>query len=106
VALKQFAKVFPSAEPRADLCLGRRAWVAGQLRIARALFDSSLRRAEELAMTPDEARAQCWLGRTAATHEERERRLGTALKMATQVEAWNDAEAITRELRAGPSSWP
>jgi class 3 adenylate cyclase/tetratricopeptide (TPR) repeat protein len=56
-ALRQFSKVFRVARPRAFLCLGRRAELAGDVVSARSAVSEALKSAVQLRMPFEEARA-------------------------------------------------
>jgi Tfp pilus assembly protein PilF len=60
-ALRRCGLVFPTTAPRAFLWHSRYLWNQGHHRLARALAESSLRRARALKLPHDEALATAWL---------------------------------------------
>jgi class 3 adenylate cyclase/tetratricopeptide (TPR) repeat protein len=87
-ALRQFARSFPIARPRAELCSGLAAFLAGKPGSARAAWHSSLRAAMQLAMPYEQARAHLEIGRHLAPGTpSRERHLDESIRIFEQLGA-------------------
>jgi serine/threonine protein kinase/tetratricopeptide (TPR) repeat protein len=97
-ALRAFARVFPSARPRAALHAGTLAALEGRSGRAVVLWTRAHSLAQKLGMAPDLVAADRALGRAARDSELGRARLRAALDRATQLEAWRVVEEIKSDL--------
>jgi hypothetical protein len=83
-SLRRYAHVFPIGQPRALLCQGLLAWVAGRPVGARKAWRRSLAAAERLGMRYDQLLAHQQLGRHGDPRERREH-LNRARQLFTEL---------------------
>ncbi len=94
-ALRQYARAIPIARPRAWLCEGLAAQLAGHHRRARAAWDKSLAAAERLAMPYEQGRAHHQIGRhLPAAHPSRLAHLTRAGEIFADISALHELAQV------------
>ncbi len=98
-ALAEYARVFPFARPRAALCSGTLAWLAGKREKARRLWSRGLEAATALKMPYEEARLVHVLARHLPPSDpERARKLSLAAEGFERLHAGHDLVLVQRDL--------
>jgi class 3 adenylate cyclase/tetratricopeptide (TPR) repeat protein len=98
-ALRQYARAFPIARPRAWLWQGLRAHLSGHHRRALAAWDKSLAAAERLAMPCERGRAHYQIGRhLPAGHPSRLVHLSRAGEIFADIGALHELAQVQAEM--------
>jgi len=106
-ALRQYARAIPIARPRAWLCEGLAAQLAGHHRRALAAWDKSLAAAERLAMPCEQGRAHHQIGRhLPAAHPSRLAHLTRAGEIFAQTGALYELANVQAAISRQPGIEP